>query len=313
MDDQSKYFGDDCNQTPTKIKVINWEQDWKTDQYFEGNNENAQSANAPMVGDNVDAIKIEFDIPGNISIWEEAQIVQDTGVSYKVVFEREDPRFTREIDKEFWEESIAPRGTHTKNSEWRYELQNKVGSYVDFYQVGFGWWEARITASMMSLDCLVDQVLLQITRVPPGKSKTLSSFKEVEFPQVSIRSPLIRKHKEKFWKPNEEIELEEMNKSTFKPSGPWSVWVKKGGKTTVQTKITEYFWEIGCHFDINNRIKDIENPPRVWLVIQLLNYLSIASKHISKDKDETFTPDFERSIRIYFGNGGVNKSIKEFK
>ena len=271
------------------------------------------SSFTPMAGDYLDALKIEPDVPGNISIWEEAQIIQDTGVSYKVELIRDDYKYTREIDHEFWEESICPRGTHIRDSTWRYELQENVGSFVDYYQVGFGWWEARVTASMTSLDDCIDQVLLQITRIPPGKSKMWSAFKEIEFPQVSIRSPLIRKHKEMFCKNSEEIELEELNKPSSKSSGPSSPWVRKNNKNSVQIKIIEYFWEKGCHLDINNRIKDSKNPPRVWLVIQLLNYLTAASKHLSKKNDEIFSPDYEKAIRIYFSGGGINKSIKEFK
>jgi len=94
------------------------------------------------------------------------------------------------------------------------------GGFVDYYLQGYGWCEARVTASMTNLDDTIDQVLLQITRVPPGKSKMLSSFKDVEFPQVSIRSPLLRQHNEMFLRDSEEIELEEMNKARNEPSGP---------------------------------------------------------------------------------------------
>ena len=106
------------------------------------------SSFTPMAGDYVDALKIEPDVPGNISIWEEAQIVQDTGVSYKVEFIRDDYKYTREIGHEFSEESICPREPHIRDSTWRYELQENVGSCVDYYQVGFGWWEARVTTSI---------------------------------------------------------------------------------------------------------------------------------------------------------------------
>ena len=262
----------------------------------------------PMVGDYVDALKIEPDVPEYISIWEEAQIIQDTGVSYKVEFMRDDYKYTREIYYEFWEESICPKGKHTRDSTWRYELQENFGSFVDYYQVGFGWWEARVTASMTSIDYCIDQVLLQITGIPLGKSKMWSAFKEIEFSQVSIRSPLIRKHKEMFCKNSEEID----NSST-KSFGPLSQRGRKNNKNSVLIKIIEYFWEKGCHLDINNKIKDSENPPRVWLVIQLLNYLTVASKHLSKNNYQVFSLDFEKAIRIYFSEGGINKSIKEFK
>ena len=68
-----------------------------------------------------------------------------------------------------------------------------------------------------------------------------SEFKEIEFPQVSIRSPLVRKPKEMFCKNNEEIELEEMNKPIKNSTGPSSPWVKKTTKTSVLIKIIEHF------------------------------------------------------------------------
>jgi len=62
------------------------------------------------VGDIVTAKKIEPDIEKHIEIWEEATIIQDTGVSFKLQFERDDPKYNREIDKEFIEGKIYPRG-----------------------------------------------------------------------------------------------------------------------------------------------------------------------------------------------------------
>jgi len=42
---------------------------------------------------------------------------------------------------------------------------------------------------MTNLDETVDLVLLQITKVPLGKSTNVGIFKDNEFPQISIRSP----------------------------------------------------------------------------------------------------------------------------
>lgn len=62
-----------------------------------------------------------------------------------------------------------------------------------------------------------------------------------------------------------------------------------------------------------NRIKDLENPPRIWLLIQLMNYCCPTAAYLSKKENNNFAADFEAAMKSYFNDGGVNKSVKEFK
>lgn len=132
---------------------------------------------------------------------------------------------------------------------------------------------------MTNITETIDQVLLQIVRVPERFAKTLPNFKDSEFPQVSVRSPCIKKHGTMTEKTNkEEIELEEMNQTykkpigPVKPSGPYSTWDKSKNKKSIQIKLHEYLYEIGAHVDLVDRIGDVENPVRIPVLVQLLTF-----------------------------------------
>lgn len=132
---------------------------------------------------------------------------------------------------------------------------------------------------MTNITETIEQVLLQIVKLPERFAKTLPNFKDSEFPQVSIRSPCIRKHGTMTDKTkNEEVELEEMNQTykhpigPTKPTGPHSTWDKSKNKKSIQIKLNEYLYEIGAHVDLVNRIGDTENLIRIPVLIQLLTF-----------------------------------------
>ena len=120
-----------------------------------------------------------------------------------------------------------------------------VEYYSDFCN---GWCSGKVMAAMNNLDESIDQVVLALTKPPQGKEELREFIKE-HYPQISIRSPLIREHPS--WKnttQHEEIELEEMNGATYpipigpeRPGAQTSTFNQNKNKKSIQIKVVEYF------------------------------------------------------------------------
>lgn len=280
-EDQSKFFGD------SKDKDVN--SDWI---HFD----------TLKVGDKVDALKFEpfMKDENPICCWERARVAakdDDAEGDYIILeFERETETYNRKLySHNFPYEEVEPLGKHTNSNEWRYHMkEHGLGNYVEYYLDGYGWCEARVTAAMSSMDEKVDLVLLQVTDIPKGFSKTSKDFQENEFPQISTRSPRLRPHGIAYGSTavpyvptKEEIELNEMNTNraipigvAAPPVGPSSQWNRnKPAKPSVLKYIIEYFYEIGGQNFLLNRIADTENPVKITLMIHLLGYSAAIAEH----------------------------------
>lgn len=161
----------------------------------------------------------------------------------------------------------------------------------------------------------IDQVLLQITKVPLGKSKNHGTFKDVEFPQISVRSPLLRRKGTKFnSSTSEEIELQELNSNVNKGSYSLaSQQQKRNRKPSVQKLIVDKFFNEKIDQIIINRIKSTENPISLKMFITLLEYYPVTKRFADKDHCQAYVKQFEEAVDAYIHNGNLTKFIKEFK
>lgn len=230
------------------------------------------------VGDWCDAMKIEPKIKETIQCWEQAQIIDEDERNYYLKFNRDSIEYNRVISKEHYRTMMFKIGTHTRKNSWRYQSSDKLlGKWVEYYcETIEGWCEAKIMATMNNLDNTEDQVLLELKKPLQGKEHLESIIRDT-YPQLSIRSPLIREHHS--WAnttQHEELELQEMNQTYPAPIGPQlpssnnTNVGKDKNKRSIQIKITEYFFEIDGHKSIIERLNDKEHPVKISTLIHLL-------------------------------------------
>lgn len=275
------------------------------------------------VGDMVDAIKIEPNTHANIQCWEQAQIIAEDLDTFTIRFYRDEHLYDRQIRKEHYRTVLFKLETHTRENYWRYQSQNELlGTLVDYYSIMYDCWcKAKVTAIFTNLNDTVDNVLLDVVEVPSMYKSSFYSGEDNKYPQLSIRSPCIRRTREVFLHTDEEMELQEMNQGVSSqrqqygpqlPSGPYSLLDKNKNKRSIQIQVTEYFYEIGGHLEIIKRIQDVENALRAPQFVQLLKVLMCIGQHCSTIGDQTFGQEFEKAFLKYV-NEGLEKSIKEFK
>lgn len=288
-------------------------------QYFDNNNYVDSGMFKP--GMEVDCMKYEPDCDEIEGIWAQGTLREALeGAAFRVCFERDDDKYDRIVYLDDVQSEIYPLNSMAVDEmEWRYKLVNNSGSgYVDVYIKNFGWCEARVMASMTNLEETVDQVLLQVTKVPLGKSKNYGVFKDNEFPQLSIRSPLIRKKGTKFdSRTNEEIELHELNNTGGQgnkpgPVGPHSVRKGAGKHTVLKLVINEYF-NIGLDQTMIKIMRDTENPISLKYFMKLLEYYARIKRLCPEEHKGKYENEFEVAIEEYVKSQNLSKSIKEFK
>lgn len=185
-EDQSKYFGDadvydqDTNFTPD------------TNYHYEFNEEfQCMIYSGPdfIEGDLVDVMKTDRDVMSeSISCWEQAQIIEDNPSSYTIRFVRENPDYTKVIQKDAYRAMLFKLETHTRKNVWRYWPNEKqLNIMVEVYHEG-RWNLGRIQACMESMNGEVDMAMIQTFPDPDNLEDTSKS----EYPQISIRSPSLR-------------------------------------------------------------------------------------------------------------------------
>ena len=268
----------------------------------------------------VDCIKYEPGYEDEIDgIWAKAnlQLLQDEN-SFKVSFLRDSEDYDRIIDIDLFDMHIFQEGVKSSEEEdWRSKLKiinDSSGVYLDYYCRGYGWCEARVMASMTSMDERVDQVLIQIVKVPLGMSKSHGSFKDKEFEQISIRSPRIRKRGTRYdSRTAEEIELNEMNKPDNIPVGPCSQRQPRQVQHTVLKLVVVEFFNLGLDQSFLNRLTDSENPVHLKLFMKILEYFTRFKRMTPEENKAKFQSDFEGAIETYVQSEYLKNSIKEFK
>jgi hypothetical protein len=142
------------------------------------------------VGEMVDAMKIENNIrTETISCWEQAKVTDDTGDKYVIEFLRDDETYIRMIDKRDYRTMMFKAWTHTRENRWRYGTDRLLNLLVEYYSEEMNnWVVARVTSTMTNMSDTIDQVVIQTLPEPDNMTDDRNS----EYPQISIRSPLLR-------------------------------------------------------------------------------------------------------------------------
>lgn len=209
------------------------------------------------VGELVDAMKVEPTVQTEtIQCWEQAKIVDESSDHYVLSFIRDDDIYMRMIKKDVYRTCMFRSCTHTYKNKWRYQNPQKLlNLMVEYYSENLmRWVQARVMSSMTSMNDKVDMVALQTFPDPDDMTDTSSS----EFPQLSVRSPLIRliDGKLKYFNSNEEIELGLMNVPLYdRPAGPSGP--PGSGSSTFANKGTTSIRKILIDFIIHNKYDEI--------------------------------------------------------
>lgn len=147
---------------------------------------------------------------------------------------------------------------------------------VEVYLEEKGTWNlAKIMSTMESISGDIDLAALQTYPDPDN----LNDTSECDYPQLSIRSPLLRLPNGKIQYFNIDVEMTNLGPLYQKPigpelSGPTGPYSKldKDNKVSIHFRIPEEFIKLGGHNLIVDRIQDKENPLSINLLIKLLDF-----------------------------------------
>jgi hypothetical protein len=278
------------------------------------------------VGEIVDAMKTENSIrTETIQCWEQAKVTDDTGDKYIIEFLRDDDSSIRMIDKRDYRTMMFKAWTHTRENRWRYETDRLLNLLVEYYSEEMNnWVVARVTSTMTNMSDTIDQVVIQTLPEPDN----MTDDKNSEYPQISIRSPLLRlpEGPMRKYQSSEIIELGQLNQTYSYPigpepklnyTGPYSLKSQAKDQISIIIQLKEYFVEIGCHTLIIERIADVKHSIRIPTLMELIVYVEGLIEFIKFQEDKSdymeFSQGFIKALEVYMFEGGLEKSIKEMQ